>query len=148
MSARTTRSDANELSYSAAIHKFRRADAVDRATFYQSYKSAIASAELASDAIIQAALQAGARDQPLIAYVEDDFRGAVNAFMTASFGHSPAAVHRPLRGDELRALEKNTSIQAQAVGSRVHQLRERFEGDRGGAVARLCRWLASTWRPE
>lgn len=148
MSARSARTDTNRLSYTSALQKFRGADAVDRPTFYQSYKVAISSAELASEAIIHAALEAGAKDQPIIAYVKDDFCGAVNAFMSTSFGRRPAAANRPQRSDELRALEENTSIQARALEHRVPELRIRFEGDRGGAVERLCRWLARIWRSE
>lgn len=144
-SARSTRTGANDLSYAAALQKFRRADAVDRPTFYQNYKSAISAAERASEAIIQAAIEAGARDQPLIAYVTDDFCSAVNAFMTTSFGRTAEAGTTPRRGDELRALEENTCIQAQSLGQRVHDLRARNEGDRDGAFDRLCGWLASAW---
>lgn len=145
MSARSTRSDANQVSYATALHRFRRADAVDRPTFYQNYKSAIGSAEQASEAIIHAAIEAGAGDQPIIAYVTDDFCSAVNAFMTTSFGRNSDAGSKPKRGDELRALEENTSIQAQTLGHRVHQLRVKIDGDRGGALERLRQWLASAW---
>ena len=62
-SARSTRKDANQRSYEEALHKFRRADAVDRPTFYQNYKCAISTASRASEAIIRAAIEAGARDQ-------------------------------------------------------------------------------------
>src|SRR6187397_393304 len=79
-SARDERSDANQVSYSAALRKFREPGAIDRPTFYQNYKSAMSSADRASETIIRAALEAGARDQPIVAYVMDDFCTAVNAF--------------------------------------------------------------------
>ena len=85
-SARSARGDANQLSYAAALQKFRTADAVDRPTFYQSYKGAMSSATRASEAIIEAAIDAGAPDQQIVAYVMDDFCSAVNGFMRTSFG--------------------------------------------------------------
>lgn len=144
-SARSKRSDANERSYEATLHKFRRADAVDRPTFYQNYKCAISSASRASEAIIRAAIEAGARDQPIVAYVTDDFRSAVDVFMMTSFGHDLETGKKAKRFDELRALEQNTRIQAEALIQRVRELREKFAGDRGGAFERLRTWFASGW---
>ena len=144
-SVRGKRSDTNEHSYKAALHKFRKADAVDRPTFYQNYKCAISSASLASDAIILAAIEAGARDQPIIAYVTDDFCSAVDVFMMTSFGRDLETGKKAKCFDELRALEKNTRIQAQATAVRVQELRAKIDSDRGGAFARLRSWLASGW---
>jgi hypothetical protein len=144
-SARSTRSNANRHSYEAALHKFRRADAVDRPTFYQNYKSAISSAEQASEAIILAAIEAGARDRPIVEYVTDDFCSAVNTFMMTSFGNSSEAGKKAKCFDELRALETNTRIQAQALVHRVPELRAKVDSDRGGAFDRLGKWLASSW---
>jgi hypothetical protein len=144
-SARSTRSDANQTSYEAALHKFRKAEAVDRPTFYQNYKCAISSAERASEAIIRAAIDAGAGDQPIVAYVTDDFCSAVNAFMMTSFGHASEAGKKAKCFDELRLLERNTRIQAQALGQRVPELRAKVDSDRGGAFERFGKWLASGW---
>lgn len=143
--ARSARSSANQLSYDAALLKFRTADAVDRPTFYQNYKSAMSSAAQASEAIIEAAIEAGARDQQIVAYVTDDFCSAVNAFMRTSFGSDSQTGHKSRRADELRVLEGNTDIQARGLGHRVHELRARVDEERGGPLQRLGRWLSSTW---
>lgn len=136
-SARSARRNSNQLSYDAALRQFVTADAVDRPTFYRNYKSAMASAAQASEAIIDAAMEAGASDRRIVEYVTDDFCSAVNGFMKTSFGRGQKAK----RADELRVLEENTNIQAQALGQRVQQLRARVDNDRGGALERLLRWL-------
>ena len=142
-SARSARGDANQLSYAAALQKFRTAEAVDRPTFYQNYKSAMSSATRASEAIIEAAIDAGASERQIVAYVIEDFCSAVNGFMRASFGRDSPASRNGSRADELRTLESNTNIQAQALGHRVRELRARMETERGGAFERIRRWLGS-----
>jgi len=144
-SARSTRSDANQHSYEAAIHEFRSPDAVDRPTFYQNYKCAISSASRASEAIIRAAIEAGARDRPIVAYVTDDFCSAVNVFMMTSYGRDLETGMKAKRFDELRALEKSTRSHAQTLVHRVPELRAKIDSNRGGAFERLCKWFASSW---
>jgi hypothetical protein len=141
-SARTARTDTNQLAYESVVHKFQRAHAVDRPTFYQNYKSAVTSAEQASEAIIKAAIEAGAKDLAIVAYVIDDFHSAVNSFMMTSFGQSPDANQQARRRAELLALEDNTSVQAQTLGHRVHELRSEVERNRAGVLERLKLWLA------
>src|SRR6476620_11866943 len=144
-SARDERSGANQVSYSAALRKFREPGAIDRPTFYQNYKSAMSSADRASETIIRAALEAGARDQPIVAYVMDDFCTAVNAFMMTGFGGNAETGQKPRRGEELRVLQENTSVQAQGIGHRVRELRNRLERDQGGTFDRLRQWLGNLW---
>jgi hypothetical protein len=143
-SARSERSDANQVCYGAALRKFREPNAIDRPTFYQNYKSAMFSADRASETIIRAAIAAGAADQPIAAYVIDDFCSAVNTFMMTGFGRA-AETGTVKRGDELRALQENTSVQAQALGQRVRELRTKLECDQGSALERLGRWLGNVW---
>lgn len=140
-SARSARSDANQVAYDSLVHKFRRADAVDRPTFYQKYKGAVTSAEQASEAIIKAAIEAGAKDPAIVEYVTNDFSSAVSSFMMTSFGHSPDATRKARRQGELQALEENTSVQAQTLGHRVQELREEVERNRAGVFERLKLWL-------
>jgi len=141
--ARSERSNSNQLCYNAAIHKFRQAGAVDRPTFYQNYKSAMSSAERASEVIIHAAIEAGAADRPIVAYVTEDFCAAVNGFMLTSFGQESEAGPKAKRRDELRMLQENTSVQAQTLTQRVRELRSRAERDQLGPFERLRHWLGS-----
>jgi hypothetical protein len=141
---RSARARENQAVYQAALGKFRRADAIDRATFYQNYKSAMSSAKRASEDIIKAAVEAGARDQQIIAYVLDDFCTSVDGFMMTSFGHDSETGQKTKRSDELRVLKENTGFQARALGRRVRELRTKVENDRG-AFAKVRRWLSSTW---
>jgi hypothetical protein len=141
-SAHTARTDINQLAYESVVNKFRRAYAVDRATFYQNYKGAVTSAEQASEAIIKAAIEAGAKDLAIVAYVTDDFYSAVSTFMMTSFGQSPDASQKARRKDELLALDDNTSVQAQSLSQRVQQLRTEVERDQtAGIFERLKLWL-------
>jgi len=141
-SARTVRTDTNQLAYESVVTKFRRAHAVDRPTFYQNYKGAVTSAEQASEAIIKAAIEAGAQDLAIVAYVTNDFYSAVSSFMMTSFGQSPDANQNARRRDELLALDDNTSVQARTLEYRVQQLRTEVERDRTGMLERLKQWLA------
>jgi len=125
--AQGLRGDANQLAYRRAVAKFRRAYSVDRPTFYQNYKGAMSSAERASETIMKAAIDAGARDVPIIAYVIDDFASSVSAFMMTSFGHGPDAALKARRRDELLNLESNTSVQARALSQRLGVLRAEVE---------------------
>jgi len=127
--AQDLRLGANQLAYRCAVDRFRKAYAVDRATFYQNYKGAVSSAERASETIMKAAIEAGARDVPIIAYVVDDFSSSVSSFMMTSFGHGPDAVLKARRRDELSSLESNTAVQARALGERLGMLRA--EAERG-----------------
>lgn len=140
-SARSARTDTNQVAYDSVVHKFRRADAADRPTFYQNYKAAVTSAERASEAIIKAAIEAGAKDLAIVAYVTDDFFSAVSSFMMTSFGRSPDASQKARRQGELQALEENTSVQAQTLEHRVQELREESERSRTGVFERLKLWL-------
>jgi hypothetical protein len=140
-SARSARTDTNQVAYDSLVHKFRRADAVDRPTFYQNYKGAVTSAERASEAIIKAAIEAGAKDLAIVAYVTDDFSSAVSSFMMTSFGQSPDANQKARRQGELHALEENTSVQAQTLEHRVQELRDEIERNRAGVFERLKLWL-------
>jgi hypothetical protein len=142
--ARSERSNSNQLTYGAAIRKFRQAGAVDRPTFYQNYKSAMSSAERASEAIIHAAIEAGAPDQAIVAYVTEDFCAAVNGFMLTSFGQESEAGPKAKRRDELRMLQENTGVQAQTLNQRVRELRSRSERDQIGAFERLRQWLGGS----
>jgi hypothetical protein len=144
-SARSARSDANQLAYDRAVHKFRRADAVDRPTFYQNYKGAMTSAERASEVIMKAAIEAGAGDQSIVAYVTDDFCSSVCSFMRTSFEQRPDARHTAKRRDELQLLEDNTSVQAQALAHRVQALRSEAERDQPGRLDRIRHWFADVW---
>jgi hypothetical protein len=144
-SAHSTRSDTNRLAYDKAVHKFRRAETVDRPTFYQNYKGAMTSAERASEVIMKAAIEAGAGDQSIVAFVTDDFCSSVGSFMRTSFGQSPDARRTAQRRDELQVLEDNTSVQAHALAHRVQELRSEVERDQPGPVDRLRHWFAGVW---
>ena len=141
-SARSLRTDTNQLAYAGVVSKFRKAHAADRPTFYQNYKGAVTSAEQASEAIITAAIEAGAKDLAILAYVTDDFFSAVSSFMMTSFGQSPDAGQQARRRGELLALEDNTSVQAQALCQRVQHLRSQAERERASPFERLKHWLA------
>lgn len=145
-SARSERSDANQVSYDAALRKFREPNAIDRPTFYQNYKSAMSSAARASESIIQAAIEAGARDPQIVEYVTDDFCTAVNAFMSTGFGRD-SELKPSKRRDELRVLQENTSVQAQALSHRVRELRAGIEREAHGAFQRLRQWLGGILSP-
>jgi hypothetical protein len=140
-SARSARTDTNQLAYASVVNKFRKAHTADRPTFYQNYKGAVTSAEQASEAIIKAAIEAGAKDLAIVAYVTSDFHDAVSSFMMTSFGQSPDEAQKTRRRDELLALEDNTSVQAQALTHRVQQLRSENERNQTGMLERLKLWL-------
>jgi hypothetical protein len=138
--ARSARGHTNQRAYERAVNLFRRAHAVDRPTFYQNYKGAMASAETASETIMKAAIEAGAKDVAIVAYVTDDFFTSVNAFMMSSFGSGPDAGQQARRRDELQNLELNTKVQSQTISQRVQVLRDEVERANPSSFGRLLYW--------
>jgi hypothetical protein len=139
-SARDARGHTNQRAYERAVNLFRRAHAVDRPTFYENYKGAMASAETASETIMKAALEAGAQDPAIVAYVTDDFFTSVNSFMLSSFGNGPDAGQQARRRDELQNLEVNTKVQSQTISRRVQVLRDELERANPSSFGRLLYW--------
>ena len=138
--ARNARNDAADSVFFDERGKAGRDHLIPRSGMHRVYDVSMVEAEKAADAIMVAAIEAGAKDGPLVEYVIHDYNQSVHARMMSGFGHGHGWAHRRR---EIQSLDQNASVKSALARHRVKILRDDYERNRPTAFDRYERSLKS-----